>query len=212
MTTTAAAGTAERTGRLVPYVTAHEGEQIPYDLTFACYAAATDGIRLSFHDPVEQDWMFGVLWHRQGLHRRGRPLWRLVNTPRQRRCMVRHLCQVCGSPAVDEAGRVWWVLPEPPARAGAVQFTHAPPTCRLHIPVAVEQCPRLRRGGHVYTAAGSTPYGVMGMVYKLRHGRLVQVEEATELPLEAFHRLEYALATQLVVALDDLRPEPFPLS
>jgi hypothetical protein len=208
------AGTAAATtkaARLVPYVTAYDGEQMPYQLAFAPHAAATDGVRLSFHDPVEQDWMFGVLWHRQGLHRRGRPLWNMVNTSRQRRCMLRHLCQVCGRSAVDETGRVWWLLPEPPGQAGAVEFTHAPPTCHRCIPAAFEQCPRLRRGGHIYTSAGSVPYGVVGMVYQLRHSGLVQIEEALELPLEAFHRLEYALASQLIVALDDLRSELFPL-
>jgi hypothetical protein len=80
----------------------------------APHPAATDGFRLTFTDPVEQDRMFGTLWHRQGLHREGRPLWKLVNTPRQRRCMVHHLCQVCGKTAVDETGRVWWLPPEPP--------------------------------------------------------------------------------------------------
>jgi hypothetical protein len=70
-------------------------------------------------------------------------------------------------------------------------------------------CPRLRHGGgDVYTTAGSTPYGVIGEVFKKRSGKLVQVEPSVEVPLEAFHRLEYALATQLLIALDDLRSAP----
>ncbi|GAA3678703.1 hypothetical protein GCM10022224_048600 [Nonomuraea antimicrobica] len=81
--------------KVVPYVTAHEDETIAYRLALASHAEATDGIRLSYTDAVAHDWMFGVLWHRQCLSRAGRPLWKLVNTARQRRCMLRLLCQVC---------------------------------------------------------------------------------------------------------------------
>lgn len=190
---------------VVPYVTAYDGEAIEYQLSLAVHAGATDGLRLSYADITAQDWMFGVLWHRQGLRRAGRPLWKLVNTSRQRRCMLHNLCQVCGESAVD-GGLIWWLVPEPPAMTGTgQQFTHAPPTCPSCIPKARALCPRLRLESHVYTARVSEPYGVVADLYRPAGRAVVEVERAIEVPLEAFRDLDYALATQLIVSLDGLQ-------
>ncbi|MGW4799355.1 hypothetical protein ACWEPC_43770 [Nonomuraea sp. NPDC004297] len=141
-------------GGPVPYVTAYEGEELAYQLVVEAHAEATGGVRLSYADATAQDWMFGVLWHRQGLSRGGRPLWRLVNGLRQRRCMLHLLCQVCGRSAVD-GGRIWWLLPgSPGVLDGGERFTRAPPTCRPCIPAARAWCPRLGPGPRVYTARG----------------------------------------------------------
>jgi hypothetical protein len=191
----------------VPYVTAYDGESITYQLALAPHAGTTDGMRLTYVDAAETDWMFGALWHRHGLSRTGRPLWKLVNTLRQRRCMMHQLCQVCGESAVED-GRTWWLMPEPPATDGLGQpFTHVPPTCRSCIPTSRRLCPRLGPASCVYTTRDCDPYGVVADLYRPAAGRaVVVVQRAVEVPLEAFRDLEYALATQLIVTLDDLQP------
>ncbi|MEV0623991.1 hypothetical protein AB0I81_62500 [Nonomuraea sp. NPDC050404] len=192
--------------KVVPYVTAYDGESVSYQLTVYPHTEATDGMRLSYTDATAHDWMFGVLWHRHGLSRSGRPLWKLVNTSRQRRCMLHRLCQVCGRSAV-KGGRTWWLLPEPPSVTGCGRrFTHVPPTCRWCIPKARAWCPRLSPESYVCTTRASEAYGVVADVYRPAAGRkLVVVQRAAEVPLEAFRQLEYALATQLLVGLEDLQ-------
>lgn len=196
----------------VPYITAYSEEMTPHPLAFAAHRGATDGIRLSYADSIPQDWQLGVLWARQGLHRRGRPEWKIVNTLRQRRCMLHLLCQVCGMPAADPLdGRTFWVLADDPGEASlGAGYTNAPPTCAACIPEAITSCPRLRRGAMAYTVGGAEPYGVLADVLRPDGRRPVEVERNIAIPLDAFHRLEYALAKQLLVVLDDLRPAPIP--
>lgn len=191
----------------VPYVTAYDGEDLDYALALAPSLEATDGIRLSYADPVDTDWLYGVLWHRHGMSRSGRPVWKLVNTNRQRRCMLRLLCQVCGQSARDSNGAIWWVMTEPPTPTGVGDLsTNAPPTCRRCIPVARRSCPRLRESMHIYTSTAAEPYAVMADVFKPSGRGVVLVREVTEVPLDAFHDLEYALAKQLLVKLEGLQP------
>ncbi|TYB69781.1 hypothetical protein FXF51_06345 [Nonomuraea sp. PA05] len=191
----------------MPYITAYDGEDIPYQLALAPHAEATDGQRLSYVNAVPTDWMFGVLWHRHGLSRAGNPEWKLVNTSRQRRCMRRNLCQVCGQSAADEDGRVWWVMAEPPGRSALGEpFTNAPPTCRTCIPMAQRLCPRLREGCQVFTVRGVEPYGVVAEIFRPVGGKLLIRDTTTEMPLDAFRDLEYSLARQLIVKLEHLRP------
>lgn len=190
----------------VPYVTAYDGEDVDYQLALAPHPEATDGRRLSYMDPVATDWMFGVLWHRHGMTRAGSPAWKLVNTVRQRRCMLHLLCQVCGQSATDEDGLIWWVLAEQPGvTAAGTPFTNAPPTCTACIPEAHTLCPRLRNQAYIYTARDIEPYGVVAEVYQPVGPRVIAARQTTELPLEAFRQLEYALAKQLLVTLDGLR-------
>ncbi|SET46954.1 hypothetical protein SAMN05421811_103137 [Nonomuraea wenchangensis] len=192
----------------VPYVTAYDGEHVTYQLTLVADETATDGIRMSYADETATDRMFGVLWHRHGMTRTGRPMWRLVNTLRQRRCMLRSLCQVCGKTAVDgDTGRIWWLLPEAPGRCpDGGWYTNTPPTCAACVPVARNHCPQLRKWSRLCTVSEAEPYGVVAEVFTPISGTLASVDAATELPLDAFRKLEMALAKQLVVSLDDLRP------
>lgn len=193
-------------GVRVPYITAYDEERLPYRLTFARDREATDGWRLCYADAIAQDWMFGVLWSRQGLHRRGRPLWKLVNTIRQRNAMLRLLCQVCGGSAAGLDGRVSWVLAaDPSGTATGAAYTNSPPTCRSCVPEALATCPRLRHGASVFTVGHVELYGVIANVMRPSPERPAMVEGNAVIPLEAFHRLEYALAVQLLVTLRDLR-------
>ena len=196
----------------VPYITAYSEELAPHPLAFVAYPEATDGVRLSYDDAVPQDWMYGVLWARQGLHRRGRPEWKVVNTLRQRRCMRLLLCQVCGESATDPVdSRISWVLADDPGDTSAgAGYTNAPPTCAQCIPEAIASCPRLRRGAAVYSVGSAQPYGIIGDVLQPSRLRPVEVARNVVISLDSFHRLEYALAKQLLVVLEDLRPEPAP--
>jgi hypothetical protein len=190
----------------VPYITAYSDEPIAQPLRFTAHVEATDGLRLSCTNPVELDWMFGVLWARVGLHRGGRPEWKLVNTFRQRHCMLRLLCQVCAEPAALPDGRISWILADDPEETSGPGYTNAPPTCASCVEEAIASCPRLRRGAKVYTVGSAEPYGVLGDLWRpSRHGA-IETQRNVVVPLDAFHRLEYTLAKQLLVVLDDLRP------
>lgn len=191
----------------VPYITAYSEELAPHPLEFLAHPEATDGARLSYADPIPQDWQLGVLWARQGLHRRGHPEWKIVNTIRQRRCMRLLLCQVCGQSAADSwSGRISWVLADDPGDTSAgAGYTNAPPTCAQCIPAAIASCPRLRRGAAVYSVGSAEPYGIIGDVLQPSPQRPVEVERNVVIGLDSFHRLEYALAKQLLVVLEDLR-------
>jgi hypothetical protein len=63
----------------------------------------------------------------------------------------------------------------------------------------------LRKRAYVYTARDIEPYGVVAEVYQPIGPGLIAARQTTEMPLDAFRQLEYALAKQLLVALDDLR-------
>jgi hypothetical protein len=193
----------------VPYITAWSDEVATGNLAFETHPATGAGVRLTYTDAVDQDRMFGALWARQGLSRTGRPEWRLVNALRQRRAMLHSLCQVCGHSAVDPAsGRTWWVLADDPTDTSQGDgYTNAPPTCRTCIPESLGACPRLRRGAAVYTVGSVEPYGVLAHTFRQADdGSFAKAEENAVIPLDAFLRLEAALATQLLVVLHDLRP------
>ncbi len=194
----------------VPYITAWSGEFMEHPLGFA-WADEAAGLRLAYSDPQPQDWMFGVLWARQGLAACGRPEWKLVNTFRQRRCMLHRLCQVCGASAVDQlTGRTWWVLADEPHESSETAgYTNAPPTCLPCIPGALTACPRLRRGAAVYTVGDIEPYGVVADLFTpTRAGEAIHVQRSVTVTFEEFRRLEKALAKQLLVVLDDVVPFP----
>jgi hypothetical protein len=194
----------------VPYITAWSEETMDHGLGFD-WSGEARGLRLTYADPHPSDWSLGVLWMRQGLSGRGKPEWKRVNSLRQRRCMLRKLCQVCGGSAVDErTGRTWWVLADeadqgPPA-AG---YTNAPPTCLPCIPDSLTLCPHLRRGAAVYTVGDAQPYGVVADLFAPSDGKkIVHVQRSATLQLDEFQKLQYALAKQLLVVLDDLVPYP----
>src|SRR5690349_3170732 len=92
-----------------PYVTPYEEENLDLPLTFKW----ADGVfQLSYRDALPQEWMFGALWARCGTARAGKIQWHLVHTLRQRRCMLKRLCRVCGEPATDpDTGRISWIMP-----------------------------------------------------------------------------------------------------
>jgi hypothetical protein len=109
----------------IPYITARSEETIDHSLKFA-WSKEISRLQLTYSDPHPGDWALGVLWMRQGLTGQGYPEWKLVNTLRQRRCMLRKLCQVCGRSAVDQhTGRTWWVLADDADQEPATAEPHA---------------------------------------------------------------------------------------
>ncbi|MEU7742954.1 hypothetical protein [Nonomuraea sp. NPDC049158] len=124
--------------------------------------------------------------------------------------MLHLLCQVCGEAAADPVdSRISWVLGDDPGDTPAgAGYTNAPPTCARCVSAAIASCPRLRHGAAVYSVGSAEPYGVIGDVLRPSRDRPVELERNVVISLDSFRRLEYALAKQLLVVLEDLRPAP----
>jgi hypothetical protein len=192
-----------------PYINAWSDEHTPQSLAFTWHASSRS-LRLTYTDPVEQDWMYGALWARHGQQMTGTPEFKRVNTARQRRAMLRRLCQVCGRPAADSSGRFLMLLPDEPFTGPlGERFTHLPPVCEPCIPLTLRHCPRLRRRHLLYTASGYEPYAVQADIYEPGPGgTAAPVEREVTVELDRFRALAYVLAKQLLVALDGLEPIP----
>ncbi|GII90631.1 hypothetical protein [Sinosporangium siamense] len=192
----------------VPHVIAYSEEAVPQHLAFR--RSAVREPYLAYTDPRGTDWALGVLRARVRGNRRGQPQWKLLNTLRQWRCMIKDLCQVCGGRAADpETGRLWWIITETAYRQlGDGHHTSAPATCRARIPESLASCPRLRESGDVFTAASAEPSAVLADMFAPGpQGRAVHTgEHNVFVSLEWTDLLRSALATQLVVRLHDLRP------
>jgi hypothetical protein len=81
--------------------------------------------------------------------------------------------------------------------------------CQVCVPIALQRCPRLRRSHYLYTAAGYEPYAVQADIYEPGPGGLATiVEREVTVTLDRYKALAYALAKQLLVALDGLEPIP----
>ncbi|MEV6861254.1 hypothetical protein AB0M44_09650 [Streptosporangium subroseum] len=147
----------------------------------------------------------GVLRARAKTNRRGKPNLKAVNTRRQWTYIDQGRCQVCGRPARDRvSGRWWWLLADDGTSA-AQGYTNAPPTCRDCIPEAITQCPHLREAAAVHTVGSY----LLANLYVPFEGLALPSAEGVELTL-ADSRIGQALATQLLMLLHDLRPEPLP--
>lgn len=129
-----------------------------------------DGLlRVSYSDelPYDRD-SHGVLWQRYPLAMyQGEPYFAKVHPSRQRRCMVRRLCQVCGNAAsLDSDGWLWLVTHEDAARlrAGGEQRvrTANPPVCTRCSELARDLCPHLLKGNALVRANTITDWGVYG--------------------------------------------------
>ena len=103
----------------------------------------------------------GILWTRMSAQPGcGRPLFAVVHSLRQRRAMLRLLCQVCGQPADHNSQGVLWLLPN---RANGREgwpndnWFAEPPVCRKCALVATQLCPALRKD-YVLVRAGSAPH------------------------------------------------------
>ncbi|MEV4898136.1 hypothetical protein AB0K48_53280 [Nonomuraea sp. NPDC055795] len=194
----------------IPYVIGYRGEEVPQRLRMA--PNPLGGLRLSHWAPDPEDWQHGVLRARMRDTRTGRPDLATVNVPRQWRCMDQTLCQACAAPARDpETDRVWWLLAAQDtwAKCGSIAgYTNAPPTCLTCIPKAITQCPHLRSSAQVYSVGGYSRFAVIADLFEPRGQTAHLVERGARLRLDSSH-LRYALASQLMVRLDDVVPVPW---
>lgn len=126
---------------------------------------------------------FGILWQREGIGRGGEPQFGAVNTYRQRRCMLKSRCQVCGGPVQDHAeggGPTTWLMPlgflqwvQDEVHTEPTPVTATPPTCEACIPLAIDVCPNLRAEGYeLYHVLSWGVWGVRGRHHWLVGGRI----------------------------------------
>jgi len=167
-------------GTPVPYITCWEqevqaaingaggkGSQIRFQQLMVPGAPVT----ASYVDetPADRD-AFGALWQRYPLAMgKGAPHFAKVHPARQRRCMTKMLCQVCGNPAnFNEQGWQWLVTHEDAARLAAGGDprvrTANPPVCNRCCDLARELCPHLLKGNALVRTPGFVPWGVYGIV------------------------------------------------
>jgi len=150
---------------VVPYVTSWSEEvEPPYRLI----EVPGRGIGYANESLTDRD-SHGVLWLRT-LHRAGvgRPRFGVVHPMRQRRAMVRLLCQVCGGPADRTEDGVLWLGRDWrddwagwPDGMGETE----PPICLPCVPLSLRLCPALRKGAVVFRARQYPIAGIRGALY-----------------------------------------------
>lgn len=111
----------------------------------------------------------GVLWlrtvFRPGV---GRPVYGQVHPLRQRRAMLRLLCQVCAGPADRTSEGVLWLVrdwrDDWPGWPNGVGETE-PPVCVPCVRLSMRLCPSLRKGAVAFRARRFPVAGVRGACY-----------------------------------------------
>lgn len=207
--------------RLIPYITAREGEEADSYLALRAGLSPTGVPRLGYWDETAEDRdPRGVLWGRcsqsigPGRLPMGRPRWRLVHPARQRGAMLTLRCQVCMAPTNTPDGHMFLESgtghPD-----GKMIRTAQPPVCLQHVRYAAEHCPHLAAHGAIAVQARSAPlYGVIGTPYRYDKTG-IHALAGTDAPLPYGHpALTWFLASQLVrtlhivrvLDLDDLPP------
>jgi hypothetical protein len=148
-------------GRTVPYITPWTSEvSSPVTLSGLTLRSALDGsgARLIYDEesPADLD-RHGILWSRAAhAPGRGTPLFADIHPLRQRRVMLRGLCQVCTIGAgVWMTPAVLWREHTERWGPGAPYPTFDPPLCHSCAHTALRQCPHLVGDGHVLLNAES---------------------------------------------------------
>jgi hypothetical protein len=152
---------------LVPYVTSWSAEQDLLDIVVERRGTGIAYLEESIHDRHG-----GVLWYRVAHNPgNGRPDFKKVHPARQRRAMIRLLCQVCGGDVGRTVDGVLWLMalgetddgnwPDYPEGVAAVE----PPTCSACVRKALRMCPALRQGAIVFRVKECPVVGVRGALY-----------------------------------------------
>ncbi|MFE7400660.1 hypothetical protein [Streptomyces sp. NPDC057557] len=199
-------------GRLVPYITAREGEEPESILALRATFDRAGRPALGYWDESREDRdSRGVLWGRcsqligrDGLPS-GRPRWRLIHPARQRETMAQLRCQICVGRTRTPEGHLFLErraasgVPRP----GDILRTAQPPVCLAHRHVAVEQCPQLQKGYTALMVSSAPLYGVIGTPYEwTRDGIKALPGSDTPIPYRT-SELRWFLASQLVRCLQD---------
>lgn len=187
---------------LVPYITAWSSEK-KQRTTLVVRRS-----RLAYSDehPLDRD-KFGTLWRRVGISPGvGKPEYGAVHSLRQRRTMLRTLCQVCGGPADQTRDGVLWLMGraeyEREPWPTPIESPH-PPVCLSCALRAVQLCPHLR--GH-YTAIRVQRFHLSG-VYGALYVPTLSEPQAIEVATLALNdrRVAWLQASQFVMRLVDYR-------
>ncbi|WP_328461608.1 hypothetical protein [Streptomyces sp. NBC_00448] len=187
---------------VVPYITAWSSETEQHGTLVVRRG------RLSYADehPLDRD-RFGILWRRLGVSPGvGKPEYGRVHGLRQRRTMLRVLCQVCGGPADRTCDGVLWLMGraeyEREPWPAPIESPH-PPVCLNCTVQAVRLCPHLR---HHYIAVRARRFHLSGV-----HGALhvagfpePRVIDTETLALDDT-RTAWLRAGQLIMRLTDYR-------
>ncbi|MFE7116543.1 hypothetical protein ACFU99_14140 [Streptomyces sp. NPDC057654] len=194
---------AVRQGLVVLYVTAWSRER---EVSRADLLLDAGGLRYRTEHTEDRD-QRGGLWERwRGGYGDGDPLWRAVNSERQRIAMEHLRCQVCGGRA-SHTGKGVLFLEGGRMTAAAARLEEGtvaqPPLCLPCAPVARRQCPHLRRHCIALRAKKYPVWGVLGAVYAARHPRgprpTDQLVLEHEVPVAyGTSALRYVLASQLL--------------
>lgn len=210
-------GTPLTASRLVPYITARQGEEADW-LSNLRLRPGGKGLFYLDEGPGDRDER-GVLWARCSQSRLGnaivgRPRWRDVHPSRQRECMEELRCQVCvRQSSRTTLGYLFLAAHQAdrPADGWEGYLTAQPPLCLEHAKVAVEQCGHLVRDGAVALRVRVPRlYGVIGTLYRTGpDGRPEPVEfdgesASTPLPYRQRRLTPWFLASQLVRELRDV--------
>jgi hypothetical protein len=153
-------------GSVVPYIGSWTGEQ---NCPTTVVRRPDNRIGYTDETMLDRDGA-GALWTRTpGRIGVGTPLFKKLHPLRQRRAMLRLLCQVCTQPADRTEQGLLWLVPgdqrgfwtEWPERLATIQ----PPLCLECARISVRMCPALRSGA-VAVRAKSGVCGVTGVVFQ----------------------------------------------
>jgi hypothetical protein len=166
---------------VAPYITAWSCEQ---DLPYRLITIPGIGIGYADESPVDRD-RNGILWYRAANSPgEGHPDFGRVHPHRQRRAMLRLLCQVCAGPAYKTDDGVLWLLqdhrddwPDWPNAMGVTE----PPICRPCATMSMARCPALRKGSALIRARH---YPVSGVYGALHIGPNLTAVDALNVPLD----------------------------
>ena len=156
-------------GRPVPWITRWTGEVQPDRFDYGVQILGDVGkgqFRVTYQDGKNVRDGKGILWQREGIGRKGEPMYADVSTYRQRSAMKKGLCQVCGVKITDTPMN--FLIP---IIAGMEHYdknttvTMQAPVCLECVPLAIRMCPALKREGyqHLKVLAYSL-WGVFGQV------------------------------------------------
>lgn len=149
-------------------------------------------------------WADGVRWLQpKDLRGRGRADFGEVHATRQRACMTKRLCQVCGGRMGE--GAITWVTSHPVVE-GKYELTSDAPVCDECYEVAITLCPHLRKKWrYVYRVRRFEQWGARFKLKELSGGaamdhevQLAYEEVRNDEPLRAT-----TMAGQAIVRFDD---------
>ena len=159
-------------GRPVPWITRWTGEVMPDRNQYSVEIRADGSFRVAYPDGKNTRDLLDILWQREGIGRKGEPMWADVSTYRQRAAMARGLCQVCGTKINAETflfliprDAMEWFDEDTP-------ITMQAPVCEECVPLALKLCPALKRNGYqLLKVINYDLWGVMGQVtYRTEQG------------------------------------------